>query len=211
MKLCQLASGQCFSVRPYAETGFNNKRTLPGRCNEKYRCQRQTSTTFNNIIPSVLPASVSDGGEVVMHTLLQQGTESGLGIETIAGGSEGVHPGGLNAMLDSAKGSRYTDPHLSLSGVRKPSSKAGHDCAGTGWDRSGLKVLVAEDDELCRSFLIRLLRSLGVLYIHGVDNGLEAMRAVRRENFTHVFLDLVLPCIDGGARQEWRSPRPRKL
>jgi len=22
MKLCQLASGQCFSVRPYAETGF---------------------------------------------------------------------------------------------------------------------------------------------------------------------------------------------
>jgi len=26
MKLRQLASGQCFSVRPYAETGFNSAR-----------------------------------------------------------------------------------------------------------------------------------------------------------------------------------------
>jgi len=25
MKLCQLASGQCFSVRPYAETGFKKE------------------------------------------------------------------------------------------------------------------------------------------------------------------------------------------
>lgn len=66
-----------------------------------------------------------------------------------------------------------------------------------GWDRSQLKVLVAEDDDVCRKVLIQELKSLGVQYIYAVDNGLEVMRAVRRETFTHVFLDLVLPCIDG--------------
>lgn len=70
-----------------------------------------------------------------------------------------------------------------------------------GWDRAGLKVLVAEDNELCRKLLVRQLEGLGVEYIHAVDNGLEAMRAVRRENFTHILLDLVLPCIDGEARR----------
>jgi CheY-like chemotaxis protein len=38
---------------------------------------------------------------------------------------------------------------------------------------------------------------LGVGDLHVVDNGLEAMRSVRRSSFTHVFLDLCLPRIDG--------------
>ena len=70
---------------------------------------------------------------------------------------------------------------------------------GGGCDISQLKVLVAEDDELCKKYFLKILRQLGVTQVLAVDNGLEAMRAVRRENFTHVFLDLVLPCIDGEA------------
>jgi CheY-like chemotaxis protein len=106
-------------------------------------------------------------------------------------------------------GERHVDIHESLDGgsacgdfVNSPVRGAG------GWDRSGLRVLVAEDDELCKRFLTRQLEQLGVHQILAVDNGLEAMRAVRRENFTHVFLDLVLPCIDGEASADTKPPRP---
>ena len=41
---------------------------------------------------------------------------------------------------------------------------------------------------------------MGVNDCYEVDNGLEAMRAIRRQDYTHVFLDLCLPIIDGVGR-----------
>jgi len=45
--------------------------------------------------------------------------------------------------------------------------------------------------------IVNQLRSAGATQCNSVDNGLEAMRAVRRHNYTHVVLDLCLPLIDG--------------
>jgi len=81
----------------------------------------------------------------------------------------------------------------SLFGARISSGSNGNNGSGA----AAIRVLVAEDDDVCRKLLSRQLLALGAEVIHEVDNGLEAMRAIRRQNFTHVFLDLCMPCIDG--------------
>jgi CheY-like chemotaxis protein len=148
-----------------------------------------------------MPGSSSGGG----------GGFGNLGFQTQQTQQQSFHQQNQNhgGVWDSA----VVHPSAANGFVGGSAGVGGVDAAATnadgGWDRSSLKVLVAEDDDICKRFFIRMLQQLGVKQILAVDNGLEAMRAVRRENFTHVFLDLVLPCIDGkgkGAIRRFYQP-----
>jgi CheY-like chemotaxis protein len=58
-------------------------------------------------------------------------------------------------------------------------------------------ILVIEDDATIRSATVRLLRKEGYC-VHGVDNGLEAMRYLRSHALPRlILLDLQMPVMDG--------------
>ncbi len=59
-----------------------------------------------------------------------------------------------------------------------------------------LKVLVAEDDELNRLLIARILESHEVFH-RLVPDGLQAVQAFEKEDFDVVFLDLGMPVMDG--------------
>lgn len=62
--------------------------------------------------------------------------------------------------------------------------------------RRPLKILVAEDDRLNQSVLERLLRPHGHS-VEIVQNGIEALRALEREDFDLLLLDIQMPLLDG--------------
>ncbi|MFN3817183.1 ATP-binding protein [Brevundimonas sp.] len=63
-------------------------------------------------------------------------------------------------------------------------------------DVRGLKVLVADDHPVNRRVLEMILRPLGVDVV-SVQNGVEAVHAVRHESFDLVLMDMQMPVMDG--------------
>jgi CheY-like chemotaxis protein len=59
-----------------------------------------------------------------------------------------------------------------------------------------LNIMVIDDDETILEFFSKLLKSRGQRCV-AVDNGEEALHALKREKFDLIFLDLVLRDIDG--------------
>lgn len=59
-----------------------------------------------------------------------------------------------------------------------------------------LQVLVAEDSPVSQTLMVRLLEKEGHL-VEVVDNGREAVEAVRRDGFDAVFMDVQMPEVDG--------------
>lgn len=62
--------------------------------------------------------------------------------------------------------------------------------------RSGLKILVVEDDLVCARMLTTTLRQRGYAVVTAVD-GVQAMRAARVERPDLIMLDIGLPGGDG--------------
>ena len=65
-----------------------------------------------------------------------------------------------------------------------------------GVDRQRLRVLVAEDGRLNRIFLERILMDLGI-DCDVAENGLEAVKACARQAYDFVFMDCLMPVMDG--------------
>ncbi len=59
-----------------------------------------------------------------------------------------------------------------------------------------LQVLVAEDSPVSQTLMVRLLEKEGH-FVEVVDNGREAVEAVRRDGFDAVFMDVQMPEVDG--------------
>jgi signal transduction histidine kinase/DNA-binding response OmpR family regulator len=83
------------------------------------------------------------------------------------------------------------------------------DAAGAS---GGVRILVAEDDEVSRQVAMLVLRQAGH-EVDTVDNGAQAVRAVLDGGYDLVFMDCQLPVLDGLAatadirsRQEGRTP-----
>lgn len=74
-----------------------------------------------------------------------------------------------------------------------------------------LKVLVVEDDLPTLELLHEVLTSLGV-EVHPISDSPQAARLVRRGKYDGVFLDLLMPTVDGFelARQIRRSPSNKR-
>jgi len=62
--------------------------------------------------------------------------------------------------------------------------------------RADLRVLVAEDDELNRLLIGKILEKSKISH-RVVSNGLEALEAFKEENYHVVFLDMNMPVMDG--------------
>jgi CheY-like chemotaxis protein len=63
-------------------------------------------------------------------------------------------------------------------------------------DRKNITALVADDEKIVRDFLSRFFK-LQSINVKTVENGLEAVEAVRREKFTFAFLDIRMPKMSG--------------
>jgi PAS domain S-box-containing protein len=62
--------------------------------------------------------------------------------------------------------------------------------------KNELKVLLVEDNDINRSFFIKLLKLLGINYNVAL-NGEEAVKACKNENYDIVFMDCQMPIMDG--------------
>ncbi len=68
--------------------------------------------------------------------------------------------------------------------------------AATAAPRPGLRVLLADDNALNRSLAMDLLAEKGYEAV-AVENGVQALEAVRRERFDLVLMDVQMPVMDG--------------
>ncbi len=77
--------------------------------------------------------------------------------------------------------------------------------ARAGQPVHGLKILVAEDNKINQKYADALL-SNGGHTVHMVENGLQAVDAVRRDDYDVVLMDIQMPELDGiGATREIRA------
>ncbi|MDR1603841.1 MAG: response regulator [Gracilibacteraceae bacterium] len=60
----------------------------------------------------------------------------------------------------------------------------------------GMRVLLAEDNEINQMIVVELLRDVGVT-VTAVENGVEAVKAVEKEPFDLVLMDIQMPEMDG--------------
>ena len=67
---------------------------------------------------------------------------------------------------------------------------------GTTEDSHGLRVLVAEDNEINRDIVVTMLRRAGHR-VTAVEDGLQAVRLVEEERFDLVLMDVQMPVMDG--------------
>ncbi len=76
--------------------------------------------------------------------------------------------------------------------------------------QSALSVLIAEDNKINQKFITALLGKTGYR-LSVVENGLQAVEAVRREDFDVILMDVQMPELDGGqATKQIRAlPSPK--
>ncbi len=60
-----------------------------------------------------------------------------------------------------------------------------------------MKILMVDDEDVSLSSVRRILKWRGIKDVEICDNGREAIRRIRRENFDIVLLDLLMPDVDG--------------
>jgi PAS domain S-box-containing protein len=121
-----------------------------------------------------------------------KGTGSGLGL-AVAAGIVGAHGGVITAESDGRTGTtmKIRLPRVA-SQAAQPAAPPLRAVSGSGL------ILLAEDEELLRSQLVRLLESAGyrVIQAHNGVAAVEAFRA-RRGAVDLVILDVVMPELDG--------------
>jgi len=60
-----------------------------------------------------------------------------------------------------------------------------------------MKILIVDDEEVSLSSVKRILKWHGLKNVETCDNGKEAVKRIRKENFDIVLLDLLMPEVDG--------------
>lgn len=63
-------------------------------------------------------------------------------------------------------------------------------------EKSGLKILLVEDDKINQMLAIRLLEKMGHIP-HAVNNGQEAINALKKEYYNFILMDVQMPVLDG--------------
>ncbi len=97
--------------------------------------------------------------------------------------------------VDSEPG-RGTTFHLCVPLRLKAPSEGGATTVRAETDSPALNILLAEDDKVNRMAVTGLLRRMGHA-VRTVDNGEEAVAALREEPFDLVFMDVQMPKMDG--------------
>ena len=64
-------------------------------------------------------------------------------------------------------------------------------------DLGSLKVLVVDDEASIREALESYLYHLGISTVHTAQNGKIALEALKAEKFDYLFMDLMMPEMDG--------------
>jgi PAS domain S-box-containing protein len=77
-----------------------------------------------------------------------------------------------------------------------PKKRPAQDGSSVQPGKAALKILLAEDNPVNRAFLTRYLTGSGHL-VGSVANGLEALRALERERYDLVLMDIQMPEMDG--------------
>jgi two-component system, cell cycle response regulator CpdR len=122
---------------------------------------------------------------------------------TIAGNrllSMGPGDGGArNPFSDRSRSIRATGFTRYLPGIRlmgRRAKRGGGVCSPTeaGWKMA--KIILAEDDNDMRRFLVKALQNAGFDVI-SFDNGLSAYQRLREEPFELLLTDIVMPEMDG--------------
>jgi two-component system chemotaxis response regulator CheY len=72
----------------------------------------------------------------------------------------------------------------------------------SSYDLSKLRVLIVEDNAFTLDILKTIVRQLGVVTIHGCEDGAEALKRVANETFELIFVDWQIPSLDGCALVE---------
>jgi len=99
----------------------------------------------------------------------------------------------FNLMLEKAEGRRLKE---------QKSDKVGEYLSLKSGDlqyddiRQGLKILIAEDDEISGSFLTEILKKFGLIS-DWVFNGEDAVKACKKRNYDIVFMDCLMPVMNG--------------
>ncbi len=96
----------------------------------------------------------------------------------------------------------------------QPAQKSDAAAAATG-THSAAKLLVAEDHPINAMFIERLLRKNGFT-VHCVQNGEEVLKAVAKERYDLILMDIAMPVLDGvettkRLRAETRMRTPREV
>lgn len=63
-----------------------------------------------------------------------------------------------------------------------------------------LHILMAEDNSINTKLMLRILEKLDYRHVRTVTNGVEAIDAIKREDFDIVLMDIMMPLMDGYTR-----------
>src|SRR5262249_28547177 len=83
---------------------------------------------------------------------------------------------------------------LMEAGKKTRGARGGHSPSRAGWKMA--KIMLAEDDNDMRRFLVKALQNAGYDVI-SFDNGLSAYQRLREEPFELLLTDIVMPEMDG--------------
>jgi two-component system, chemotaxis family, chemotaxis protein CheY len=62
---------------------------------------------------------------------------------------------------------------------------------------TGLKVLIVEDSRATREMLAAAVQTLGLVEVHTVESGYEALKALPRHRYALIITDINMPDING--------------
>ncbi|MDL2316703.1 response regulator [Desulfovibrio sp. OttesenSCG-928-A18] len=128
------------------------------------------------------------GGRIVVHSQFGSGSTFSFTITlqmVVPEAGERALPG-VAAAWDGYSPAPETDPAL----AEKQTSPALPGLLATA------RVLVVEDNAINQEIIVEMLSSYG-LAVRAVDNGLEAVGALKEEQFSLVLMDLQMPVMDG--------------
>ncbi|MCW8931943.1 MAG: ATP-binding protein [Gammaproteobacteria bacterium] len=87
--------------------------------------------------------------------------------------------------------------------------KAHQENTFTFFDKSNLRILIAEDNEISQQVALQYFELSGYQFIDIVENGLEALRAFSQNKYDIIFMDCEMPVLDG--YQATEAIREREL